>query len=219
MSQCEVKDPSRKGKGKSQAKPRGRNDSANVARNDASTSTGNMPQGSTNVSMMAANDDSCFSAYDWLADCATISHIAHDRRFFSHYQEIDQTITSIGRTQVKAIGCGTITLKTVINGETKYITLYDVLHVPTASNNLLSVGRYVKFGGKFEAEDDEAHFYSPRPRRQLMITGKRIDTLFRLNVKVQINETYVAKPGLPTWLDWHKRFGHIGVTGLRYLPA
>ena len=50
-----------------------------------------------------------------------------------------------------------------------------------------------------------------------MITGKQVDTLFHLNVEVQINEAYVVKSELPTWLDWHKHFGHIGVTGLRYI--
>ena len=50
-----------------------------------------------------------------------------------------------------------------------------------------------------------------------MITGKQVDTLFHLNVEVQINEAYVAKSGLPTWLDWHKCFSHIGVTGLWYI--
>jgi hypothetical protein len=97
--------------------------------------------------------------------------------------------------------CGTVTLKSYINGETKYITLYDVLHIPTASDNLFSVGCYIKFGGELTAKDDEAYFYSSCPHQQLMIIGKRVDTLFHLNVEVQINEAYVSKSGLPTWLE------------------
>ena len=50
-----------------------------------------------------------------------------------------------------------------------------------------------------------------------MIIANRVDTLFHLNVEVQINEAYVVKSELPTWLDWHKRFRHIGVTGLQYI--
>ena len=38
-------------------------------------SADNIPGGSAHVSMMAANDDSHLSAYDWLAECATTSHI------------------------------------------------------------------------------------------------------------------------------------------------
>ena len=37
-------------------------------------SADNIPGGSAHVSMMAANDDSHLSAYDWLAECATTSH-------------------------------------------------------------------------------------------------------------------------------------------------
>jgi hypothetical protein len=209
---------SQSGKGKSRARnPRGGR--ANVARNDASASTSTNSQNTVNqhVSNMATNDSSDFTCYEWLADCATTSHIVIDQRYFSNYVEIDETITSVGRTKVKAIGCGTIILKSHVDGNTRRIVLHDVFHVPTTSDNLLSVGRYVKSGGKFKVEDETVSFYSAHPHRLLMITGKRIDTLFYLDVEPQVNEAYVTKRGTLTWLDWHKRFGHIGVSGLQHL--
>ncbi|KIL64450.1 hypothetical protein M378DRAFT_78173 [Amanita muscaria Koide BX008] len=88
------------------------------------------------------NDNSDYNCYKWLADCATTSHIAFDESLFSVYRKADRTI---------------------IDGKTKRIVLHDVLHVPTATDNLLSVGRYEARGGKFETEDGHAYFYSPRP--------------------------------------------------------
>ncbi|KAF8346790.1 hypothetical protein F5887DRAFT_843686, partial [Amanita rubescens] len=50
-------------------------------------------------------------------------------------------ITGVGDARVKAVGCGSVILTSHVDGEAHTISLNDMLHVPSASDNLLSVGR------------------------------------------------------------------------------
>jgi hypothetical protein len=94
---------------------------------------------SQHVNTTLANNNSDFECYSWLADCATTSHIVCEERTFAEYQKIDRTIMDVGDAYVKAVGCGTVILKSHIDGENKKIILRDALHVPTSKDNLLSM--------------------------------------------------------------------------------
>ncbi|KAF8339463.1 hypothetical protein F5887DRAFT_865754, partial [Amanita rubescens] len=77
----------------------------------------------------------------WLADTAITSYIASKKKYFTVYRKIDRTITGLGDACVKAVGCGSVILTFHVDSETHTISLNDVLHIPSASDNLLSVGR------------------------------------------------------------------------------
>ena len=79
--------------------------------------------------------------YDWLADSAATTHIAHQRKAFTTYKRIPEIpIAGVGGAKAHAIGKGTIKLISECNGHTYVLELQDVLHVPNNRNNLLSLG-------------------------------------------------------------------------------
>jgi len=80
------------------------------------------------------------SIYDWLADCATTSHVTNRRDAFTTFEPLTKTVSSVGNAQTHAKGRGTIKLLSKVNNETFRLTLTDVLYIPTNPQNLLSLG-------------------------------------------------------------------------------
>src|SRR6266576_5857247 len=157
----------------------------------------------------------CYDSCSWLADTATTSHIASEKKDFTVYRKIDRTITGVGDARVKAVGCGSVILTSHVDGETHTIALNDVLHVPSATDNLLSVGRFVERGNTFVATKFGAFLFDGN--ESLVATAKLDGSLFHLDVKVTHELSNVSKPVKYSWMEWHKRFGHIAVSGLQHL--
>ena len=78
--------------------------------------------------------------YDWLADCATTSHVTNRRDAFTTFEPLNKTVSGVGNAQTHAKGRGTIKLLSKVNNETFRLTLTDVLYIPTNPQNLLSLG-------------------------------------------------------------------------------
>ena len=183
--------------------------------NAATTSDNNSKSMHVNSTMTATSNSSIPDLYTWLADSATTSHIVGDKKMFYAYHEIKKTITGVGATHVNAVGIGSVLITSEVNGKTYSLRLHDVLHVPGTTDNLLSVGRWDERGGEFRTKQGQAHFYDGQDT--LIISGKRINALYYLNIKVSLDVANLTKqPGL-SWLEWHKRFGHIAVSGLQHL--
>ncbi|KIL53919.1 hypothetical protein M378DRAFT_93378, partial [Amanita muscaria Koide BX008] len=121
---------------------------------------------------MAANTST--SCYGWLADSATTSHIACDENQFSVYQKINETNNAI--------------------------TLNDILHIPTATDNLFSVGRFVERGNTFFADKSGGYFYDGNGH--LIMTSKLENALFSLNASISSEKVNVVQE-TRSWLEWH----------------
>ena len=59
------------------------------------------------------------------------------------------------------------------------------------------------------------HLYDKN--KLLIAVSKKKDRLYLLDVKAQCIET--QETALSTWADWHRRFGHVGVSGLKRMYA
>ncbi|KIL61839.1 hypothetical protein M378DRAFT_1056806, partial [Amanita muscaria Koide BX008] len=162
---------------------------------------------------LAAND-TFTPCYTWLADTGTTSHIACNKSQFSVYRKADKNITGVGNTRVKVIGSGAVVLTTNANGNANKLLLSDVLHVPTATDSLFSVGRFVEHGNTFTANNTGGYFYNSQGG--LVMTSGLHNALFPLNTSLSSDVVNVSQ-GSHTWLEWHKRFGHIAVSGLQHL--
>jgi transposase InsO family protein len=218
---CSGSENDSKGKGKAsnarRKKKGGGRNSANNSASTAQTASANTQSTSRNVSnhvvTMAANTNPT-SCYGWLADSATTSHVACDENQFTVYRKIDQTITGVGNIHVSAIGRGTVNLTAHVDGSRKDIILNDVLHVPTATDSLFSVGRFVERGNTFFADKTGGYFYNSDGH--LIMTSKLENALFSLNASIPSEKVNVVR-GTHSWLEWHKRFGHVAVSGLQHL--
>jgi hypothetical protein len=88
--------------------------------------------------------------YDWLGDSATTSHVANRRDAFKTFQPLsDTTVSGVGNMKTKAKGRGIVELTSSYKGRKYILELKDVLYIPTNRNNLISLGKWDKAGGKY----------------------------------------------------------------------
>jgi transposase InsO family protein len=173
----------------------------------------------SDVANSSINDEATLY-YDWLADSATTSHITNRRDTFVTFQPIQDTpITGVGGLQAQAEGRGDVCLNAVHNGITYPLRLCNVLYVPGNKSNLLSLGRWIAKGGDFLG-------------RKLALISKKGDViangtltpnnLIKFHFRYAKHTSYSMLYSYPSvtqleksWDVWHRRFGHIGYSGLR----
>ena len=63
--------------------------------------------------------------------------------------------------------------------------------------------------------DERIHLYDKN--RNLIAVGRKIEQMYLLDVTVQpaLERVALSTEMANTWLNWHHRFGHIGVSGLQ----
>lgn len=104
---------------------------------------------SKDVSMNKDSDEHvsfCFG--QWVANSATMSRITNRRHAFTEYTPLQKKLSGIGKVPVKAIGRGTVEIMKKVGNKAVHLLLRDILHVPTAGNNLLSISRLDEQGGR-----------------------------------------------------------------------
>ena len=182
------------------------------------------PQPSTsfayNETVNAVSDanDSDDSYYVWIADSATTSHVSHLKNDFVDFVIVDEVIRGVGEIPVQVKGRGTIILTSYVENEVQQLKLRDVAYVPTAAMNLLSISSFEEHGGTAVMSNGRAILR--RRNGHIAIIGKRQNGLYILDVKV--SKPIICNIGReqkPTWLEWHKRFGHISISGLQRLHS
>src|SRR6267154_2345952 len=169
---------------------------------------------------MNSNDDDHISAYSWVADSATTSHIVNLRTAFKEYTPLNKKrITGIGNTGIEALGRGTIEIITHVKNKNITVTLNDVLYAPKAVNNLFSISRLDEKGGRAKIDNGQITLFDKN--HCVIAEGKRVNRLYLLDActknKVSKNSSTAKENSADDWEIWHKRFGHIGITGLQRL--
>ena len=165
--------------------------------------------------------------YDWLGDSATTSHVCNQRNAFKTFQPlIDTTVSGVGNVKAEAKGQGTVELKSTINGQKYVLELKNVLYIPTNRNNLISLGKWDKAGGQYSGGGGIltliTKYGTPVAR------GTQIgNNLYKMKVNIrepdmksineEIPQTFIVNEPTQNWETWHKRFGHIGYSGLQYM--
>ena len=88
--------------------------------------------------------------YDWLSDSATTSHVSNKCDAFKTFQPLTgTTVSGVGDVKTEAKGWGTVELKSSYQGHNYILELKNVLYILTNWNNLISLGRWDKAGGKY----------------------------------------------------------------------
>ena len=94
--------------------------------------------------------DSRLLYYDWLGDSATTSHVCNRCEAFKTFHPlIGTTISGVGNVKAKAKGRGTVELLSTYDCHDYILKLENVLYIPTNRNNLISLGRWDKAGGRY----------------------------------------------------------------------
>ena len=151
-------------------------------------------------------------------DSGTTSHIHPLKDAFVKYKSEQSTVQGVAEQHAKVAGIGDIVIDYKINGEVLTHRLLNVLHVPEALNELVSVGRFIESGGSVTFQNGKCKLHSPD--KKLVGTGEAVGKLFRLDAKVRMpsnEKSNLAKSKKLSWTSWHRRYGHLGPSGLENL--
>ena len=165
--------------------------------------------------------------YDWLGDSASTSHVSNQREAFKTFQPLTgKMVSGVGNLKAEAKGRGIVELKSSYNGRNYNLQLKNVLYIPTNRNNLISLGRWDKAGGKYKGGGGALTLMDVdgTPVAQ----GTQIENhLYKMEVTLVkpdikpidevIPQTFIVSEPSQNWETWHKRFGHIGYSGLQYM--
>ena len=108
----------------------------------------------------------------WLADSVTSSHLLNQLEAFKDFTPLNKIIRGVGDMDVPVKGRGTIKLNSWINRRTFTIVLQNVLYVPQAPNNLLSISCLDESGGRTIMGDRHIQLYDKN--KTLIATGKKV---------------------------------------------
>ena len=160
-----------------------------------------------------------FTRHDWLLDSATTSHICTIREAFVDFKPVSgESVKGVGPLESPVVGRGTVVLVFEFDGQTVKHDLHNTLYVPSAPNSLLSVGRFDDTGGKVEFDGGTCWMKNKAGKK--VGKGFKHQRLYLLAARTAIprqeRANFAAAPKL-TWDQWHRRYGHIGITALKQL--
>ena len=167
--------------------------------------------------------------YDWLADSATTSHICNQKEAFISYKPVTgKTVAGVGNNHAIVEGRGTIELESTYKDYKYLLRLENVLHIPSNRNNLISLGHWDHAGGRYTGGGGAIILVTKDGKH--VAKGTKIDNnLYKMKVSIRkpgtttnktttcTPQTFQATEPTQSWETWHKRFGHIGYSGLQKL--
>ena len=179
---------------------------------------------------MSINNDERVIYYDWLADNATTSHVSNQRSDFISYSPLQNvSVTGVGGKVTNILGRGTVKLIAVCDGQENLLTLKDVHHIPGQPHNLISLGRWTRAGGSYSANGTMLTLKT-KDGKSIAVGHQMKNNLSKMEVRVYGEETTTINPSsipqpkvfantekLISWETWHRRFGHVGYSGLQRL--
>jgi transposase InsO family protein len=168
--------------------------------------------------------------YDWFGDSATTSHVSNRRDIFSTYQPLHNTsVVGVGRLKAKAEGKGTIELESRYKNKMFILKLENVLHIPTNRNNLISLGKWDAAGGRYIGGGGKI-ILENKNKTPVAIGTKADNNLYKMKLKTRIPrenhvnkqdhndlQTFMTTTPTQSWETWHRRYGHVGYSGLQKL--
>jgi hypothetical protein len=158
--------------------------------------------------------------YDWFADSGSSSHITKIRSALTDYVPLSEhRVLGIGKESLEALGKGTIELVSTFGNRQIRAKFKNVLYVPSASNNLISITRLDKEGGKALMGDGKVTLSVKGGRT--IVKGHMTKGLYKLDTQAQLypkTQVQTVRERLKTdWMTWHRRYGHIACSGLKRL--
>ncbi|XP_015124956.1 uncharacterized protein LOC107046765, partial [Diachasma alloeum] len=126
---------------------------------------------------------------DWVIDSGASSHISPQREVFRNFrQQAAVGIVTADETVLEADGIGDIEVPVCMNGEPTTLLVRDVLYVPRAATNLLSINN-----------NDN----------QVIAIAKETCGIYKLDVDRQIVYHVSQSTTTDDGILWHRRLGHL----------
>ena len=113
----------------------------NVTKNDSESDTESLDRAFTAHVPVVNDNEVKFSCYSWITDSGTTTHICTQQNAFENYTNLPKKeIKGLGDRPVTAYGQGTVILSSCVNNQIIKVHLTDMLYVPEARENIISLG-------------------------------------------------------------------------------
>jgi len=164
---------------------------------------------------------------NWIVDRGRTSHMTFDKSYFIKFKPIRGKVYLAGRNNViESKGIGTIKVKVQDDeGKINYVSMYDVVYVPTLRNNLLSVMRLMDRELEVNFVDRTVKICSKKSG-EVIVVGECINSHIvvdmipiKENSTNECNNAYINnKSNKDATSDkfnenieniWHRRLGHV----------
>lgn len=167
-----------------------------------------------NVSFMMKTGMS--TTTEWYADSGSTGHLCKDKGMFQDISVFSKPLEiMVGNKQtIYAYGTGSILLESDIDGDKINVTVNNVLYVPEAAENLISIG-VIRKKIRTTFVDDKCLFHLQTSDQQLVMVGKYQQSgLYLLNVRPLIHKVLLNK-SRRTITDWHESLGHVNAAQIQ----
>ena len=152
----------------------------------------------------------------WVLDTGASRHLTPDASFLSNMRPLDEdiTITFGNGSTGKAVATGEVYLATT----DAVFQMTDVLYIPEATENLISVRHATKHGVDFKFSADKCEIsYNGCNLATAPSVG---DAIYYLNGwSTRLDSPALTARVKETPQLWHERFGHLGYDGLAQLTG
>lgn len=159
---------------------------------------------------MQSSDD----AFRWVLDSGASEHMINDERYLVNVRKLNvPTVISVAKSGVSMMSrvVGDVKMNANVNGKQQSCTVHNVLFVPGLYTNLFSVKRVAELGMEVVFGKNSAKITK---NGKVLCTANRKDRLYELNAEVkQVLDAMIGNSESKLSL-WHRRYGHIGNTGL-----
>ena len=154
------------------------------------------------------------SAALWIIDSGATTHICNDKDMFSALKEIEPIDISIGdKSDVQAIGKGSVNLTLSVRGRSVKCSLNEVLYSPKMGYNLLSVASMSRHGYQTVFGRIECHI---EHNGHIIAEGYMKNGLYCLTTSGQKPEPNNEMACVSDDIGlWHRRMAHVNSEGIK----
>ena len=158
----------------------------------------------------------------WNADTGATSSMTPHRHYFHTYQPHRRPIRMANGEVVYSEGIGSVVFVPVISGSPcRPVEFFDVLHVPSLSNNLLSVLHLVCHRSVTVNIENRTMTFSKHNQVLFEAVINEHNTAHLLGETVQESAAMLSALStlLSDWLLWHMRFAHHSIRNLKAMVS
>lgn len=148
-------------------------------------------------------------------DSGCTDHMVNEKSYFSDLVMLEEPIKiAVAKNDnfLLAMGVGNIKVVSTVGKEKIDCTIKNVFYIPNLRRNLLSVKRLEMSNIKVLFENAQVRLISKEGR--LIGIGKR-ENLYEISFQQSNSECLNVESMENGFMKWHKRYGHIGFSGLR----
>ena len=158
----------------------------------------------------------------WMIDSGATRHMTYSRDVFSEYVQLKtpRVVKTANNGLVYGFGIGNVHVQVFTDDlRVETLVLTDVLYVPDLASNLISVSQLQEKGILVQTTIGQKHPMVLTRDGTTVANAVRIGSQYVLD-SVAMEATMAVADGSDPDLDlWHRKFGHIGVQGLRGLHS